>query len=454
MSCCFILPDKLRGRRKREGLAPLDLCHVVIRPPHRDRVETQIMRDVVHHPFDPQHPLRTAKAAKGGGALGVGPEPVAFDADMGQVIGIVCVQHGAIGHQDRKILRPAASRILLEFDTCDHAAVVTTNPIGDPEIMPLAGDHEIIIPVISHLGRLACGGRNHGAGDGQCVALAFLAPETAAHAAGFHPNAMHRQVQRVGDLVLDLGRVLGRGMYNNVAAFLRQGHGGLAFEVEMLLPTHLDHAGNLVWRGVDGLSCIAFFPDARPVFEPGICGQRFVDGQDRITFAVADPAQTRRLAGGKMAGGGNQKDRLAKVLDRRARQQRFVMGRGGTVTLAWQVFRFPDGDNAGCGTHGVKINRRDPSGGDAAQTKGQMQRAPRGRDVIDIARLSGDMQARGIMGQGFRRCSCANLRFDAHADTSSTFDANPLILDANSARACFPPRAACSPQRRACPKAV
>jgi hypothetical protein len=54
--------------------------------------------------------------------------------------------------------------------------------------------------------------------------------------------------ERVGDLVLDLGRVLGGGMHDHVAALLRQGERGLAFEVEMLLPADLDPALDHVGR--------------------------------------------------------------------------------------------------------------------------------------------------------------------------------------------------------------
>ena len=55
------------------------------------------------------------------------------------------------------------------------------------------------------------------------------------------------------------------------------------------------------------------------------------------------------------------------------------------------------------GTHGLE-------NGSGAEAKGQMQRAARGGDVVYIARGTGDMEHRGVMGKGL--CN-------AHAETSS-----------------------------------
>jgi len=74
-----------------------------------------MMGDFIHHPFDPKHPLGAAKPAKGGGALGVGFQPVRGDPDMVQQVGIIRMQHGAVGHGQGEILRPAAAGVMCEI---------------------------------------------------------------------------------------------------------------------------------------------------------------------------------------------------------------------------------------------------------------------------------------------------------------------------------------------------
>jgi len=76
---------------------------VVIAFSYLDRVFSQRMRDVIQDAFDAQHTLWSAKAAKGCGRLGVGFQAMAFDAHVGNVIGIIGVQHGAVGHRKGQI---------------------------------------------------------------------------------------------------------------------------------------------------------------------------------------------------------------------------------------------------------------------------------------------------------------------------------------------------------------
>ena len=109
----------IRVRRRLRACAPLRACalgqaggargwrgkgcggSVVVDPPHLQRVETEPVRRMVDHPLDSQHPLRTAKAAKGGGRLGIGAQAVRDDARMGQVIGVVGMQHRPVCHRQR-----------------------------------------------------------------------------------------------------------------------------------------------------------------------------------------------------------------------------------------------------------------------------------------------------------------------------------------------------------------
>ena len=203
--------------------------------------------------------------------------------------------------------------------------------------MAFAGDHHVVVAIIAHLAGAACFLRDQGAGDGQCVALAFLTAEPAAHPADFNAHGMHRQAKGIGHLVLDFRRVLGRGMDDHVTVILRQGKGGLTFQIEMLLPAHLDLAFDDMRCGFKGLGSIAFLPDARALFEVAIGGEGVFDGQDRGCFGVVDLGQSGGAAGGMVAVGHDQKQRLTEVVDRAIRQQRFVVVGGRAIRRAIQI---------------------------------------------------------------------------------------------------------------------
>ena len=118
----------------------------------------------------------------------------------------------------------------------------------------------------------------------------------------------------MGDFMLNFGRVLGRGMHQHVAIVLRQRHSGLTFEVEMLLPAHLDlareAAAGLRQRGL-GISLLV---DAGAVLETAVGVERLFHRQDRIARGDLRFAQLRGPARGEVAGGHDEVKRLARVM--------------------------------------------------------------------------------------------------------------------------------------------
>ena len=300
---------------------------IVVASPQLDRIKTQIMGDVVHHPLNTDHALRAAKAAIGGGALQVGLQAVAFNADRGDRIGVVGVQHGAVRHRQRQILRPAAVHQMGEVDPQETPLGIEACAVGDAERMAFAGDDHVVVAVIAHLAGLACQARSNGAGNRQRIPLAFLAAKTAAHAPGLHPHGMHRQTNRLGHLVLYLGRVLGRGIDQHPAIFLRKGKGRLTFQIEMLLPAKLERAFHNVRCGSDGSCGIALLVDAGAFFEPAVCGKRLVQSQKRGFFGVLNLRLACRNAGRAVAGGNHKEQGLADITYRPIRQQRLIMVR-------------------------------------------------------------------------------------------------------------------------------
>ena len=228
------------------GLAIGRLLHpalvVEVDLPDFERIAAQRMADVIHHPLDPHDPLRAAEPAKRRGAGRVGLQPMGGNPDMRNEIGVVSVQHRAVCHRQRQVGRPAAAHELVELDRDELALGRDARLVGDAEVVPLAGDRHVVVAVIAHLAGLAGQRCGHGTGDGERVALALLAAETAAHAPGFDPDRVEGKRQRLGHLVLDFGRMLGRGEKHHVPVVLRGGEADLAFEVEMLLTADLDLA--------------------------------------------------------------------------------------------------------------------------------------------------------------------------------------------------------------------
>ena len=101
------------------------------------------------------------------------------------------------------------------------APIVMTDIVINAKIMPLAGDHHIVVAVITHLGWLTGQVRHNRTGTGQRIALTFLAAETAAHTPGFHPHGVHCDASCVRNFVLYLGGMLGRGIDQHIPVFAR-----------------------------------------------------------------------------------------------------------------------------------------------------------------------------------------------------------------------------------------
>ena len=98
-------------------------------------------------------------------------------------------------------------------------------------------------------------------------------------------------------------------------------------------------------------------------------------------------------------------------------QQGLIMGGWGDVIVKRQVRRRQNVNHTGAIAHFAEVNATQDPMGDLGQTKGQMQRARRRRNIIDIACLTGHMQAGGVMGQGAGEA--------AHGATSNTLTAAP-----------------------------
>ena len=182
---------------------------VEIRLANLKGINPQLGGNMLYHPFNADNPLRPTKTTVSGVGLGIGAQTVRKDGRIGQVVGVIGVQHGPVGHGVGKVQRPAALEEMLE----DHRMQLAIRPksrlVFDAQIMALAGDQHIIIAVIAHFGRAAELLRHHSTAYRQRVALRFLTAKATAHAAGFNPHGVEWHIKRLGHFMLNLSRVLG-----------------------------------------------------------------------------------------------------------------------------------------------------------------------------------------------------------------------------------------------------
>ncbi len=297
------------------------------------------------------------------------------------------------------------------------AVTAISRTVDNAEFVTLAGDHHVIVAIITHpAGPAGQPGRDR-TGACQRVSLTFLSAESSTHPAHFHPNGMHRDTKRLGNLVLDFRRMLAGAVNHHVAAFLRQRQRSLAFQVEMLLPAELKRAFHDMLGGIYRRRGVAIPPHQRAVLKPAASRERLVHGKKGRQFLIFNSSLPGRAAGGMMTLSRNKKHRLSDIVDLVGREQRLVMRRWRDIVGEWQVTSGQDRDHTRRRANLFEIKRPDPSAGGSTQSEGKRQCIGRHRNVIDVAGRTSDMQTRGVVWQGAG---------DAHAVTSRTRVTTPL----------------------------
>ena len=180
-------------------------------------------------------------------------------------------------------------------DALDPALAVEADIIVGGEIVALAGHEHVVVAVGADLGRAPGLRGDQRAGGGISSGLGLLAAEPAAHPADLDRHVGALEAEQGRDQVLDLARMLGRADDVELARLARRGERGLAFEVEMLLPAHVERARQAMRPPLErGLRVAARHPLHR--LEVGIRVQRLGDGDEggeRLGSACASRAATR-----------------------------------------------------------------------------------------------------------------------------------------------------------------
>ena len=143
--------------------------------------------------------------------------------------------------------------------------------------MAFASDHHIVIAIITHFAGASGMSGSDGAGNGQCVALAFLAPKRTAHPPHFNADILHVKTQSIGNLMLYFAGGLRRAVNDHFLIILRKGQRGLAFKVKMFLPPNHNLTLDFM-RGLrDGRARVTFLVDPGAILKTAIGGEGLVD---------------------------------------------------------------------------------------------------------------------------------------------------------------------------------
>jgi hypothetical protein len=209
-------------------------------------------RDSINNFLDDQHALRPSETAEGGvrSEIRLCHAPGEFHGR--DIIGIIQVKHGAVGHGHGQVERPAAVGDQFNLRRQQIADVIITRLESRQKRMAFAGKHHVQIPIDPHANCALGFGRGQGCEGGESRRLCLLAAEPAAHALALHHHMVHGYREQVCDNMLHLGRVLGGRHDQNRAVLAGFSPRCLHFQIKMLLPGHVKIAFQNMRRMVQG----------------------------------------------------------------------------------------------------------------------------------------------------------------------------------------------------------
>ncbi len=317
---------------------------------------------------------------------------------MGIKIRVVGMKQRPIGHWPGQIGRkPAARR-----KNCVHRlyapVVVIPDRIIDNEIVPLAGGDHIVVAVGPDLDgtiEFLCGDCRHG---GKQIALGFLAPEPAAHAAHHDIDRVGRHAQRMAHHMLDLAGVLGRGMDGDLIVLTGDRQCDMPFEIEMVLTAHFHCAGHPMFRRCHARRHVTTLELHARRHQRSAGLARRTDIERERQFGIAHLCQFRRAPCRFARCRNHRKQRLAEKLDFRFSKDRLVMLAGlGNVIMPGHIVSCEHPHHARRLPHGFKRQRPDLSMGSGGKPQIGMQRTCRLEHIVDILGHPRHVLVPGIM---------------------------------------------------------
>ena len=202
---------------------------------HVERIELQAPCDRGDHAFDREHALRAAETAERGVRHRIRLATMRGDAQVRQEVRVVAVEHRTVVDRAGQIRRDAATRGEHQVERLEVPRLIEAGVVLVQKIMALAGADDVVVAVGAQLDRPAGGASEQRRGDRVHRSLRLLAAKATAEAPQLDRDRSVGNVERSGDKMLDLGRVLRRRIQQHLAALPGNGKRDLSLEIEMLL---------------------------------------------------------------------------------------------------------------------------------------------------------------------------------------------------------------------------
>ena len=283
----------------------------------------------------------------------------AGDLNVRHEVGVVDMHHRAHQHRRRQIAAPATVGDQFDLQRQQLALLIEADLIAPEEWMAFAG--HLHVEAAGQLDPHRAAGpvrrqrRNRGVGIG----LGLLAAEAAAHAQAAADHPMRRQAKHAGDDDLGFGRVLRGGGDLHRAFAVDLGPTGLGFQIEMILATDVQLAGQRQRCARHGCAGIASGHPYRRQMK-GLRGDRLLDAEQcRQRLVSHRDLFCCGLRQGLVIGH-HPGHRLAVEQYGVGRNQRFVVEDRAGVVLAGHVVCGQHRMDAGQGQRGSGIDGKNP----------------------------------------------------------------------------------------------
>ena len=191
--------------------------------------------------------------------------------------------------------------------------------------------------------------------------------------------------------------MLRRTVHVHCAVFLRQGVRDHALQIELVLPADADLPGQTVRCRSDCRARIT----AHEAFgwqHERLVPERGFGGQIRLQVLVFDYCKSCRAPRLLHGARGNGEQRLTVILNERGGKDRVVGDHGAIVVLTRDVLRGDHGDDTRRRAYLGEIDRFQPGMCPLAHPDCGVERAACLGDIVDVDRLTADMQMSAVVG--------------------------------------------------------
>ena len=327
------------------------------------------------------------------------------------------VQHAAAEHDRAQRRVRAAVEDEVDRERRERAVGVQARAVVRPDRVALGREEHVLMAVVDDLHRPAALEREQRAVAREQGRELLLAAERAADRRLADADLLERQPERGHELRADVVRALQAALDQHAAVRLRRADHALRLDVELLLVAGLVGALDHVRRRGERALRVALHDRLRgermqPRAPGAVPRDDLVQRQHRGQGVDLRLHVRRRLAGEPARRRGNQRQRLAAVLDGVVCEERHVEAEHVHEVLARDVGRRHDADGAPV-ERGIKRQAAQAPARDGRAHDEAVPRAGRGQ-VVDVAARAPDLLVAVPARHAPPHLAITNLCFSAH----------------------------------------